>query len=180
MNVGRWERFGSRPGFLITVDYRQRGPRGGTWPGGRATLQGNFPRGVRTRKRADDARYIYISYTLLAELHLFEQVKNLANDYQAKKSLYLSYKNEKKKGETLELASSCNSICSNRVYEYSIEKILNVGKSLYTRVISLNIPTYTAGPRSKCRLDLPCLWRNKDFIINVVEKSSTRSMHPTS
>lgn len=60
---------------VITVDYRGGAPRGGTWPGGRATLQGNYPRGVRARKTADDARYIYISYTLLAELHLFEQVK---------------------------------------------------------------------------------------------------------
>jgi len=57
------------------VDYRAGVPRGGTWPGGRATLQGNYPRGVHVRKAVDDARYIYISYTLLAELHLFEQVK---------------------------------------------------------------------------------------------------------
>lgn len=62
-------------GYVITVDYRGCAPRGGTWPGGRATLQGYHPRGVRARKTIDDARYIYISYTLLAELHLFEQVK---------------------------------------------------------------------------------------------------------
>lgn len=64
------------PGYVITVDYRGGAPKGGTWPGGRATLRGNYPRGVRTRRRtADDARYIYISYALLTELHLFEQVK---------------------------------------------------------------------------------------------------------
>ncbi|KAL2733043.1 hypothetical protein V1477_015284, partial [Vespula maculifrons] len=63
-----------------------------------------------SEKRARSSRRSIVK----SELHLFEQVKNLANDYQAKKSLYLSYKNEKKKGETLELASSCNSICSNR------------------------------------------------------------------
>lgn len=66
---------GGTLGYVITVDYRRGIPRGGTWPGGRATLQGNHPRGLRARQIADDARYIYISYTLLAELHLFEQVK---------------------------------------------------------------------------------------------------------
>lgn len=63
-------------GHVITVDYRESVLKGGTWPGGRATLQGNTPRGVRARKRSDDARYIYVSYTLLAELHLFEQVND--------------------------------------------------------------------------------------------------------
>lgn len=65
---------GGTPGYVITVDYRESARKGGTWPGGRATLQGNPLRGVRGRKRPDDARYIYISYMLLAELHLFEQV----------------------------------------------------------------------------------------------------------
>lgn len=73
-------------GHVITVDYRGGGLRGGTWPGGRATLRGNHPRGVRARKIADDARYIYISYTLLAELHLFEQVKTILWTRDRKKS----------------------------------------------------------------------------------------------
>lgn len=65
---------GGTPGYVITVDYRESARKGGTWPGGRATLQGNPLRDVRGRNRPDDARYIYISYMLLAELHLFEQV----------------------------------------------------------------------------------------------------------
>lgn len=76
--VDKWgdEGGGTSRGYVITVDYRESVRKGGTWPGGRATLQGNPPRGVG-RKRGDDARYIYISYTLLAELHLFEQVNLL-------------------------------------------------------------------------------------------------------
>lgn len=66
------------PGYVITVDYRESVHKGGTWPGGRAALQGHPPRGVRARKKQDDARYIYISYTLLADLHLFEQVNKRA------------------------------------------------------------------------------------------------------
>ena len=69
---------GGTPGYVITVDYRESARKGGTWPGGRATLQGNPLRGVRGRNRPDDARYIYISYMLLAELHLFEQVNMFA------------------------------------------------------------------------------------------------------
>lgn len=118
MNVARWERFWSRLGFSITVDYRQRGPRGGTWPGGRATLQGNLPRGVRTRKKADDARYIYISYMLLAELHLFEQVNNLGNDFQPNfiSFLYGKKKEQRKKRKDKETSD-------NKVYERSKEKV---------------------------------------------------------
>lgn len=76
--VDKWgdEGGGTSRGYVITVDYRESVRKGGTWPGGRATLQGNPPRGIG-RKRGDDARYIYISYTLLAELHLFEQVNLL-------------------------------------------------------------------------------------------------------
>lgn len=74
--VSRVDRRGDEgaPGYVITVDYRESVRKGGTWPGGRAAPQGNPPRGVRARRKQDDARYIYISYTLLAELHLFEQV----------------------------------------------------------------------------------------------------------
>lgn len=69
---------GTFRGYVITVDYRESVRKGGTWPGGRATLQQGKPAGgVGGKKRADDARYIYISYTLLAELHLFEQVNLL-------------------------------------------------------------------------------------------------------
>lgn len=75
--VDKWgDEGGTSRRYVITVDYRESVRKGGTWPGGRATLQGNPPRGVG-RKRGDDARYIYISYTLLAELHLFEQVNLL-------------------------------------------------------------------------------------------------------
>lgn len=80
-DVERWRRGldswgdeGGTSGYVITVDYRDSVRKGGTWPGGRATLQGNLPRGARGKQKPDDARYIYISYMLLAELHLFEQV----------------------------------------------------------------------------------------------------------
>lgn len=78
--VDKWsdEGGGTFRGYVITVDYRESVRKGGTWPGGRATLQQGKPAGgVGGKKRADDARYIYISYTLLAELHLFEQVNLL-------------------------------------------------------------------------------------------------------
>lgn len=74
LRVDRWGDEGTS-GYVITVDYRDSVLKGGTWPGGRATLQGNPPWGARGIRRPDDARYIYISYTLLSDLHLFEQVK---------------------------------------------------------------------------------------------------------
>lgn len=54
---------------IIKVDYRGGWSKGGTWPRGRATPRHYRPRSI------EDARFIYISYALLADLHYFEQVK---------------------------------------------------------------------------------------------------------
>ena len=61
-------------GYVIAVDYGRGRGAAGTWPGGRCQCW----RRCRDALPREDARFIYLSYTLLAELRYFEQVPSRA------------------------------------------------------------------------------------------------------
>lgn len=61
--------------LVVEVDHRSGAKGGNTWPGGWQALRVGAPRVKRHAPDVNDARFIYISYALLADLRYFEQVK---------------------------------------------------------------------------------------------------------